>query len=41
MTRSLSPGVPDMSVTLAGIELRNPVIAASGTFGYMKGRFRY
>jgi len=23
-----------MSVTLAGIELRNPVIAASGTFGY-------
>ena len=34
MTRSLSPGVPDMSVTLAGIELRNPVIAASGTFGY-------
>src|SRR5438445_6625858 len=34
MTRSQSPGAPDMSVTLAGIELRNPVIAASGTFGY-------
>jgi len=25
---------PDMRVTLAGIELANPVIAASGTFGY-------
>jgi dihydroorotate dehydrogenase (NAD+) catalytic subunit len=25
---------PDMKVTLAGIELVNPVIAASGTFGY-------
>jgi dihydroorotate dehydrogenase (NAD+) catalytic subunit len=25
---------PDMRVTLAGIELRSPVIAASGTFGY-------
>jgi dihydroorotate dehydrogenase (NAD+) catalytic subunit len=25
---------PNMAVTLAGIELRNPVIAASGTFGY-------
>jgi dihydroorotate dehydrogenase (NAD+) catalytic subunit len=25
---------PDMSVTLAGIELRNPVMTASGTFGY-------
>lgn len=25
---------PDMKVTLAGIELTNPVIAASGTFGY-------
>ena len=24
----------DMSVTIAGIELKNPVIAASGTFGY-------
>src|SRR3984885_3683083 len=27
-------GTPDLSVTLAGIELKNPVIAASGTFGY-------
>ena len=25
---------PDMKVTLAGIELANPVIASSGTFGY-------
>jgi len=25
---------PDLSVTLAGIHLKNPVIAASGTFGY-------
>ena len=25
---------PDLTVTLAGIELKNPVIAASGTFGY-------
>jgi dihydroorotate dehydrogenase (NAD+) catalytic subunit len=25
---------PDLRVTFAGIELRNPVIAASGTFGY-------
>ena len=25
---------PDMRVTIAGLELRNPVIAASGTFGY-------
>jgi dihydroorotate dehydrogenase (NAD+) catalytic subunit len=27
-------GKPDMRVTLAGVELRSPVIAASGTFGY-------
>jgi dihydroorotate dehydrogenase (NAD+) catalytic subunit len=26
--------VPDLSVTVAGIVLKNPVIAASGTFGY-------
>jgi dihydroorotate dehydrogenase (NAD+) catalytic subunit len=26
--------VPDLSVTVAGIQLKNPVIAASGTFGY-------
>ena len=25
---------PEMSVTVAGVELRSPVIAASGTFGY-------
>src|SRR5579864_6959350 len=25
---------PDMRVTIAGVELRSPVIAASGTFGY-------
>ena len=25
---------PDLSVTVAGIALKNPVIAASGTFGY-------
>lgn len=25
---------PDMCVTIAGVELRSPVIAASGTFGY-------
>src|SRR6266853_3777113 len=28
------PGAPDLSVTFAGIELKNPIIAASGTFGY-------
>jgi dihydroorotate dehydrogenase (NAD+) catalytic subunit len=27
-------GKPDMRVVLAGVELRSPVIAASGTFGY-------
>src|ERR1035438_1241350 len=27
-------GKPEMSVTVAGIGLRSPVIAASGTFGY-------
>jgi len=27
-------GTPDLSVTVAGIRLKNPVIAASGTFGY-------
>ena len=26
--------VADLSVTIAGIQLKNPVIAASGTFGY-------
>jgi dihydroorotate dehydrogenase (NAD+) catalytic subunit len=38
MTASSSgnPGhsVPDLSVTFAGIALKNPIIAASGTFGY-------
>jgi dihydroorotate dehydrogenase (NAD+) catalytic subunit len=28
------PGGPDLSVTFCGIRLKNPVIAASGTFGY-------
>jgi dihydroorotate dehydrogenase (NAD+) catalytic subunit len=27
-------GIPDLSVSFAGIELKNPIIAASGTFGY-------
>src|SRR3954467_2365008 len=31
----MSPGgVADLTVKVAGIELKNPVIAASGTFGY-------
>jgi len=25
---------PDMSVVIAGIKMRNPVMTASGTFGY-------
>ena len=29
-----SKNAPDLSVTFAGIQLKNPVIAASGTFGY-------
>jgi len=29
-----STKAPDLSVTVAGLRLRNPVIAASGTFGY-------
>lgn len=28
------PGTPDLSVSVAGIQLKNPIIAASGTFGY-------
>jgi dihydroorotate dehydrogenase (NAD+) catalytic subunit len=28
------PGTPDLSVTIAGVRFKNPVIAASGTFGY-------
>ena len=35
MTASPQPNRdPDLSVTVAGIPLKNPVIAASGTFGY-------
>jgi dihydroorotate dehydrogenase (NAD+) catalytic subunit len=30
----MTPVGPDLSVSFAGIELKNPVIAASGTFGY-------
>ena len=26
--------IPDLSVDVAGIHLKNPVLAASGTFGY-------
>ena len=34
-TSSAAPrGAPDLSVKFAGIQLKNPVIAASGTFGY-------
>jgi len=29
-----APRKPDLSVSFAGIQLRNPIIAASGTFGY-------
>jgi len=32
--RSNSPGAPDLRVSIAGIDLKNPIIAASGTFGY-------
>jgi dihydroorotate dehydrogenase (NAD+) catalytic subunit len=31
---SPTPGTPDLRVAFAGIELKNPIIAASGTFGY-------
>jgi dihydroorotate dehydrogenase (NAD+) catalytic subunit len=34
MTVSGQPAGPDLSVTIAGVLFRNPVIAASGTFGY-------
>jgi len=30
----MTPSGPDLSVSIAGIELKNPIIAASGTFGY-------
>lgn len=28
------PGVPDLSVAIGGLKLKNPVMTASGTFGY-------
>jgi dihydroorotate dehydrogenase (NAD+) catalytic subunit len=31
---AIGKGAPDLSVNVAGIRLKNPVIAASGTFGY-------
>ena len=31
----------DMSVNIAGVILKNPVIAASGTFGYGKEHAEY
>ena len=31
---SPAPATPDLRVSVAGIDLKNPVIAASGTFGY-------
>jgi dihydroorotate dehydrogenase (NAD+) catalytic subunit len=34
MTAALGKSAPDLRVNIAGIELKNPVIAASGTFGY-------
>ncbi|MCL2092954.1 MAG: dihydroorotate dehydrogenase [Treponema sp.] len=30
----MSPKTPDLSLTIGGVHFRNPVIAASGTFGY-------
>jgi len=33
-SRASGPRRPDLSVSFAGIQLKNPVIAASGTFGY-------
>jgi dihydroorotate dehydrogenase (NAD+) catalytic subunit len=34
LTTPTAQGSPDLSVTFAGIQLKNPVIGASGTFGY-------
>src|SRR5690349_12938891 len=34
MTSPAAPSPPDLSVSVAGIQLKNPIIAASGTFGY-------
>ena len=33
-SESSQGGAPDLSVDFAGIALRNPVLTASGTFGY-------
>ncbi len=33
-SRTENKGKPDLRVSFAGIELKNPIIAASGTFGY-------
>jgi hypothetical protein len=30
----VSPAVPDLSVQVGALRLRNPIVAASGTFGY-------
>ena len=30
----MAPRIPDLRVSVAGIDLKNPIIAASGTFGY-------
>src|SRR5579871_7041361 len=29
-----SPSTTDLSISFAGLQLKNPIIAASGTFGY-------
>ena len=34
MTKTKVPAGPDLSVNIAGIRLKNPVLTASGTFGY-------
>src|SRR6476619_2328061 len=34
MTSPAAPAPPDLAVSVAGIQLKNPIIAASGTFGY-------
>jgi dihydroorotate dehydrogenase (NAD+) catalytic subunit len=34
LTTPITQGTPDLSVSFAGIPLKNPVIGASGTFGY-------
>src|ERR1700704_5156973 len=34
MAAPSAPGAPELRVSVAGIDLKNPVIAASGIFGY-------